>query len=143
MGHPPGENNVYINNYVLTEVISLFLTATIQIFGEMKDPPEKIKVCFGLTREDLYVEIDDEGTTYELSAHPIDQYGSYPGRKAPATKEKTFWIDFRLKDAVPEVEALKLLKEIYHWFGITDEQMPYVDSTSVPDRVDRARYASS
>ena len=63
-----------------------------------------------------------------------------PPEKVPA-EDCTFWIDFRLKDAVPEVEALKLLKEIYHWFGITDEQIPYVDSASVPQRVDRARYA--
>jgi len=138
-----GENSIYINNYVLTEVVSLFLTTAIQIFGEMQDPPEKIKICFGLSRENLYVEIDDEGTTYELSAHPINQYGSYPGQKAPAAEDKTFWIGFTLKDAVPEVEALKLLKEIYHWFGITDQQIPYVDSASVPERVDRGRYPSS
>jgi len=137
----PAENNIYINNFVLTEVVSLFLTATIQIFGGMQDPPEKIKVCFGLTREDLHVEIDGEVTTYELSAHPIDRvFGSYSGRKVLA-EDTTFWIDFTLKDAAPEVEALKLLKEIYHWFGITDEQIPYVDSASVPQRVDRARYA--
>jgi hypothetical protein len=138
-----GENNIYINNYVLTEVVSLFLTATLRIFGGMQSPPEKIKVCFGLTREDIYVEIDGRTTTYELSTHPIDQYGSYPGSKAPAAEGKTFWIDFALKDAVPEVEALRLLREIYHWFGITDEQIPYVDFASVPQRVDRARYASS
>jgi hypothetical protein len=56
---------------------------------------------------------------------------------------KTFWIDFEIKDAIPEVEALKLLKEIYHWFGITDEEIPYVDYTSVPSSVDRKRYAGS
>lgn len=136
-----GENNIYINNYVLTEVVSLFLTAAIQIFGGMQDPPEKIKICFGLTREEVYV--TNNGTTYELSAHPINQFGSYPGLKAPAAEDKAFWIDFTLKDAVPEVEALKLLKEIYHWFGITDEQIPYVDFVSVPQRVDRARYPPS
>jgi hypothetical protein len=135
-----GENNIYINNYVLTEVVSLFVSATAEIFGGMQDPPEKIKVCFGLAREDLYVEIGSDRATYELSAHPIDRvFGSYPGKKVPA-EDRTFWIDFNLKDAVPEVEALKLLKEIYHWFGITDEQIPYVDSASVPQRVDRARY---
>jgi hypothetical protein len=137
----PEENNIYINNFVLTEVVSLFLTATIHVFGGMQDPPEKITVCFGLKREDFYVEIDGERATYELSAHPIDRvFGSYSGRKVPA-EDRTFWIGFTLKDAVPEVEALKLLKEIYHWFGITDEQIPYVDSASVPQRVDRARYA--
>jgi len=136
-----GENNIYINNYVLTEVISLFLTATIQIFRGIQDPPEKIKVCFGLAREDVYVEIDDERTTYELSARPVDRvFGSFSGQKVPA-EDRTFWINFTLKDSVPEVEALRLLKEIYHWFGITDEQIPYVDSASVPQRVDRAQYA--
>jgi hypothetical protein len=132
-----GDNNIYTNNYVLTEVVSRFLTAAIQIFGERQDPPEKIKICFGLTRQE--VDVANKGTTYELSAHPINQFGSYPGRKAPPAEDRTFWIDFTLKDAVPEVEALKFLKEIYHWFGITDEQIPNVDSTSVPERVDRAR----
>jgi hypothetical protein len=75
------ENNIYINNYVLTEVVSLFLTATIQIFSGMQAPPVKIKVCFGMTREDVYVAND--GTTYELSARPIDRLGSYSGKKVP------------------------------------------------------------
>jgi hypothetical protein len=82
-----------------------------------------------------------EDATYELSHVPISpQFGSSQGRKVPA-ENKTFWIEFELKDAIPEVEGLRLLKEIYHWFGITDEQIPYVDSTSAPERVDRARYA--
>jgi len=135
-----GERNIYINNYVLTEVASLFLTATIQIFRGMQDPPEKIKVYFGLASEDLRVEIDDERTTYELGVHPIDRlFGSYSGKKMPA-EDKRFSIDFTLKGAVPEEEALKLLREIYHWFGFTDEAIPYVDSAAVPQRVDRARY---
>jgi hypothetical protein len=69
----------------------------------MQDPPEKIKICFGLTREEVYVV--NNWTTYELSARRINQFGSYPGRKAPAAEDRTFWIDFTLKDAVPEVEA--------------------------------------
>lgn len=84
-------------------MVSLFLTAAIQIFGEMQDPPEKIKICLGLTREEVYVV--NNWTTYELSARRINQFGSHPGRKAPATEDRTFWIDFTLKDAVPEVEA--------------------------------------
>jgi hypothetical protein len=129
--------NYYINNYVMTEVISLFLVLTIQIFSSTQEPPENIRVFFGFMRERA------EGASYELSHHPISpQFGSLQGRKVLADN-KMFWIDFELKDAIPEVEALKLLKEIYHWFGITDEQIPYVDSTSVPERVDRARYTSS
>jgi hypothetical protein len=126
--------NLYINNYVLTEVISLFLVLTIQILTSVEEPSERVRVSFGFTREKA------EGATYELSHHPVSrQFGSLQGRKVPA-ENKIFSINFELKDAIPEVEALKLLKEIYHWFGITDEQIPYVDSTSVPERVDRARY---
>jgi hypothetical protein len=127
--------NLYINNYVMTEVISLFLVLAIQVFRSMQAPPERVRVSFGFMREKA------EGATYELSHNPISPvYGSSQGQKVLA-ENKTFWIDFELKDAIPEVEALKLLKEIYHWFGITDEQIPYVDSTSVPERVDRKRYA--
>jgi hypothetical protein len=137
---PAENNNIYINNFVLTEVISLFLTVTIQIFSGIQYPPENIKVCFGLKREDLSLEIGIGNKTYELSSRRIDPVlGSYSGRKV-AAEDMTFWIDFTLKDAIPEIEALKLLKEIYHWFGITDEQIPYVDSASVPQRVDRTRY---
>jgi len=129
------ERNLYINNYVMTEVISLFLVLTIQIFSNTQEPPENVRVCFGFMAENT------EGATYELSSHPISQqFGSSQGQKVPA-ENKRFWIEFELKDAIPEVEALRLLQEIYHWFGITDEQIPYVDSTSVPERVDRARYA--
>jgi hypothetical protein len=131
---PRKEENLYINNYVMTEVVSLFFVLTIQILRSMPDPPKRAQVCFGLMREKA------EGATYELSHHPISRFGSNRGAKVPA-ENRTFWIGFDLKDAIPEVEALKLLKEIYHWFGITDEQIPYVDATSVPERVDRARYA--
>jgi hypothetical protein len=137
-----GEYNIYINNYVLSEVVSLFFSLAIQVFGGMQGPPEEIRVCFGLMREDLYITVGDATWNYELSDHPIDRVmGSFGGRKAPAVENKMFWIEFKLKDAIPEVEALKLLKEIYHWFGITDERIPYVDSTSVPERVDRSSYS--
>ena len=127
--------NLYINNYVMTEVVSLFFTLTTQIFNGTQKPPERLRVYFGFMRE------NSEAATYELSDHPVDPVlGSFEGKKVPA-KNNVFWIEFELKDAIPEVEALKLLKEIYHWFGITDEQIPYVDSTSVPERVNRARYA--
>ena len=132
------DKNIYINNYVLAEVVSLFLTSAVRIFGEMQGPPDNIKVGFGLTRENNHVAND--GTTYELSSHAVDRFGSYPGKKVPA-ENTILWIDFTLKDAVPEVEALKLLKELYHWFGIMDEQIPYVDFSSDPQRVDRARFA--
>ena len=127
--------NLYINNYVMTEVVSLFLVLTIQIFNGTQDRPEKVRVCFGFMGENT------EATTYELSHVPISPpVGSFAGQKVSA-ENKTFWVDFELEDAIPEVEALKLLKEIYHWFGITDEEIPYIDSTSVPERVDRARYS--
>jgi hypothetical protein len=127
--------NLYINNYVLTEVVSLFLALIIQIFRSLQARPERVRVSFGFMRENA------KGATYELSQHPISlQTGSFEGQEVVADN-KTFWIDFDLQDAIPEVEALRLLREIYHWFGITDEQIPYVDSTSVPQRVDRARYA--
>jgi hypothetical protein len=77
-----GDNNIYINNYVLTEVVSLFLIAAIPIFGEMQDPPENIKNLFRI--EEKRSLCSHNGMTYELSAHPINQFGSYPGRKAPA-----------------------------------------------------------
>jgi len=118
----------------MTEVISLFLVLAIQILSSIQQPPERVRVSFGFMWEKT------EGSTYELSHVPISpQVGSFQGRKVTA-ENKIFGIDFELKDAIPEVEALKLLKEIYHWFGITDEQIPYVDSISVPERVDRARY---
>jgi hypothetical protein len=134
---PRKEANLYINNYVLTEVISLFFVLTIQILSGAQDPPEKVRVAFGFMRESA------ENATYELSHHPVSrQFGSFEGQKVPA-QNKIFWVDFQLKDAIPEVQALKLLKEIYHWFGITDEMIPYIDSKSVPERVDRGSYTGS
>jgi hypothetical protein len=131
---PRKGENLYINNYVLTEVISLFFVLTVQVFSGVQAPPERVRVAFGFMRESA------ESTTYELSHHPVSRpVGSFGGNKVPA-QNKIFWIEFQLKDAIPEAEALNLLKEIYHWFGITDELIPYVDSKSVPRRVDRTRY---
>jgi hypothetical protein len=93
---------------VLTEVVSLFLTAAIQIFGERQDPPEKIKICFGLTREE--VDVANKGTTYELSAHPINQFGSYPGRKASPAEDRIFWIDFTLERCCPQDRGFEVIE---------------------------------
>jgi hypothetical protein len=131
---PRKGDNWYINNYVLTEVISLFFRLTVQIFSGQQNPPQNVRVAFGFMRESA------ESATYELSHRAVSrQYGSFQGNKVPA-QNRTFWIEFQSKDAVPEIEAVKLLKEIYHWFGITDEIIPYLDSTSVPERVDRTQY---
>jgi hypothetical protein len=129
-----GERNSYINNYVLTEVVSLFCTLVIKLFSSIQAVPEKAIVGFGLTTGDVQ--------SFELSTHPIDPtFGSFPGKRI-AAKDKTFWIEFELKNAIAEVEAFRLLQEIYHWFGFLDEQIPYVDFRSNPPRVDRSRYSA-
>jgi hypothetical protein len=132
----PGKNgNLYINNYVLTEVIALFFRLTLQLYPAMHPPPEQIRIMFGLTRDINY------DSTYELSHHPINvQWGMSSGSKIPA-KNKIFQVAFDPKATEPEVEALRLLREIYHWFGITDENVPYVDRTSFPERIDVSRYS--
>jgi hypothetical protein len=105
----------------------------IKVFGTIQDAPKKARVGFGLTTGDVQ--------SFELSTHPIDPtIGSFSGKKIPA-EDKTFWIEFDLKDAIAEVEALRLLQEIYRWFEFMDEQIPYVDFRSQPPRVDRSRYA--
>jgi len=127
-----GERNAYINNYVLTEVVSLFCALVIKVFGSIQAAPERARVGFGLTTGDAQ--------SFELSTQPIDpSIGSFSGKKIPA-EDKTFWIEFDLQNAIAEVEALRLLHEIYHWFGFMDEQIPYVDFQSNPARVDRSRY---
>ena len=128
-------NNLYINNYVLTEVVALFFTLAIRIYEAVQQKPERVKVTFGFLTD------KPEGATYELSRVPVSrQFGSYQGTNVSA-ENKRFEIDFELQGAVPEVEALRLLKEIYHWFGFTDESIPYVNSKSSPQRVDREHYA--
>jgi hypothetical protein len=98
------EKNLYINNYVMTKVISLFLVLTIQIVGSMQVPPEKVRVFFGFMSEKA------EGTTYELSCSSRQgTVWELSGAEVPA-ENKIFWIGFELKDAIAEVEALKLLK---------------------------------
>jgi hypothetical protein len=133
MRRKAGSRNTYINNYVLTEVISLFCKLVIEVLGGIKDAPEEASICFGLTAGDA--------ETFELSERPIDpQFGSFQGKRIPA-EDKTFWIRFCLKDAIAEVEALRLLQEIYRSFGYMDEQIPYVDFGFNPQRIDRTQYA--
>jgi len=132
--HDP-DTNIYINNFVLTEVVSLFFTLAIQIYGHLKEPPEEIIVYFALTRNQGAKDV-----TYELSSLPIDRvYGSYGGMRVPAN-DKSFTMEFSLRDAIAEVEAVNLLKEIYHWFGIKDDDIPYIDFGAVPPRVNKAYY---
>jgi len=83
---------------------------------------------------------EPEDKNYELSHIEVSpQVGSFRGRTMPA-ENKVFSVDFHLNGAIAEIESLRLLKEIYHWFGITDENIPYVDSESLPERIDRNRY---
>ena len=69
---------------MLTEVVSLFCTLVIKVFGSIQAAPEKARVGFGLTTGDVQ--------SFELSTHPIDPtIGSFSGKKIPA-EDKTFWM---------------------------------------------------
>lgn len=131
----PSEDNLYINNFVLAEAVSLFFTLIVQVFAFAVPTPKEIAVWLGFTRAAESI------TSYELSSHRIAvPFGPMSGNKIPS-EDKTFDLVFRLDGAVPEVEALELLRKIYHWFGFTDEEMPYVDRSSDPHRVNRNMFS--
>ena len=128
-----------INNYVLTEVVSLFFRLVIQVFTSTEPLAHRIQVCFGLfgTKE--------SDVPYELSQHPLTNHAPYgfKGLSAPTSGEKTFAVDFDLEAAEPEVEAYRLLKEIYNWFSFTDDDIPYVKRGAAAPRIDSSVYKAS
>jgi hypothetical protein len=125
-----------INNYVLGEVVSLFFGLAIQVFAFTEPLAQRIQVCFG------FFGTQEKDVPYELSHHPLANYAPYgfKGVSAPTSGEKTFVVDFDLKDAKPEVEAYKLLREIYNWFGFTDDNIPYIKRNESPHRIDLTVY---
>lgn len=131
----PSEDNLYINNFVLTEIVSLFLTLVVQVFVFAVPIPKEVAVWLGFTPTLASI------TSCELSNHRIAApFGPMSGNKM-AVEDTTFDSVLRLDGAVPEVEALRLLEKIYHWFGFTDDTIPYVDRSSDPHRVNRKMFS--
>jgi hypothetical protein len=128
-----------INNYVLSEVVSLFFGLAIQIFAFTEPLAQRIQVCFG------FFGTQEKDVPYELSNHPLSNYAPYgfKGVPAPTSGEKTFAVEFDLKEAEPEVEAYKLLREIYNWFGFTDDSIPYVKRETAAPRIDLTVYTKT
>ncbi len=122
-----------INNYVLTEVIALFFRLAKEIYRFSVPAPKILRVYFQL------IATDDR--KFELTHHRISKQYPHGFRGLEAMVQgKTFCTDFDLTDGIPEVGAFALLKEIYNFFGHSDDQIPYVDRRSFPHRIDQNDY---
>jgi hypothetical protein len=107
--------SLFMNNYVLTEVVCLFLWLTTKILPLATPTPKTARLYFGV--------LGAQGRDVELSPHPISREFPYISRGSKMEMAgKTFSTDFQLKNAVPEVESFRLLKEIYNFFGYSDDK---------------------
>lgn len=126
-----GENELLINNIALTEVVYLFFRFSIEILKLAKPVPTEVKILFQLLRPPNDDRVFKLGNA-NFSAEWISDHG-YSEAPNPGRIIST---SFELQGAVPEVEAFRLLKNVFNLFGFTDAEIPYVDRQSSPARID-------
>jgi hypothetical protein len=125
------EDELLINNVALMETVCLFLELSVEMFRLAAPVPKQIKILFELK------DSPNEKRTYKLGNTNLsrDIVFDFGWREGPNNR-RVFAIQFDLESAIPQAEAFELLKQIYNWFGFTDDQIPYVDRKSTPIRID-------
>ena len=124
-------HELLINNIALIETICLFLRLSIEMFRLATPIPKQIKIFFEFMNSGNGKRVFKLGNA-SLSRQLVFDHG---WREAPS-KRNVFVFQFDLEGALAEAEAFNLVKEIYNWFGFTDDQIPYVDRSLRPVRLD-------
>jgi len=114
------DGSLQMNPLALAEPIYLFALLSNLIYEESVTPPHRIEYRIRL---DCLIQ---NGTTASLSEGALDPFffGNPLTHPAPAsTFDRT--IVWQTGKIVAEVVAYELVKEVYNWFGISDDGIPY------------------
>lgn len=114
------KTGLIINTLALTEVVYLFAELTCEVHKESVPVAGKVRYEATLSA--------GESVRYVLSPCPVDGLWSELIKKtAPWPGGERWSISVERETSVPGSIAFALLKEIYAWFGIEADEIPYVD----------------
>lgn len=127
---PSGQHR--INPLALVEVTLSFAAFYKHVIADMRDAPKEIQL-----RVDL-MNFHDRGEKSSLVPYQLGTMAQMFGdglRVAPED-EATFSKRFRASEFDPASAAYEIVREIYLWFGITEDKIPYVKVDAGGSRVD-------
>jgi hypothetical protein len=120
-GSPRQDGYTRMNPLALAEPVFLFSELSLLMYRESSQVPKKIEYRARLER------IGSEGNPATLSSGPLDPTSFESGERhhAPASNmDRSTTIDWN-----PNIDsgiiAYEIVKEIYNWFGISDDGIPY------------------
>lgn len=120
-GSPRQDGHMRLNPLALVEPIYLFADLTRLVYAESIEVPHKVEYRVRFER------ISWEGKAATLAEGPLDntffESGARHSAPAPVMDKSTIisWIH----DIDPGIIAYQIIQEIYHWFGIADDKIPY------------------
>lgn len=123
-----------INNYAFTEVVTLFVLSSIELFKLATPTPHELQVQLGLLSG------PNKDKRYELGAHAVSRMLPITRGLSAPKDDGRFQIRFAFDKADVFADSFRLLSKVYNWFGFTDDQIPYQERGSNPRRVDRNCY---
>jgi hypothetical protein len=120
-GSPRQDGSFRMNPLALAEPVYLFAELSKLIYEESTRKPNQVEYRVRLER------VSEQEKPASLSEGQLDPVSFESGRRhfAPASDmEKTVTIDWR--DDIDSGEiAYEIVQEVYHWFGISDDGIPY------------------
>jgi len=121
---PPG-GSLRVNPLALCEPVYLFAKLSAVIYGESTIRPQT--VCYRV----FFRRLAENGKLAKLSEGPLHPTFFESGRShvAPdSDMERT--VIWEQPEIDPGAVAYQVLQEVYHWFGISDEGIPYTKKSA-------------
>lgn len=121
-----------INPLALVEVTVSFLTFYRNVIVDLVEAPRHIQV-----RVD-FRNLHADGVKTSLAPHALGTYAQVFEMEVHVAPDNdfTFVKNFVVKDFDPAAAAYVLVREIYLWFGMNEEQIPYVKQDSARSVID-------
>jgi hypothetical protein len=120
-GSPRSDGSLQLNPLALAEPVYLFAELSRLIYQESTQKPKHVEYRVRFER------LAQDGKPASLSEGPLDPIFFASGQRHDAwasDMERAITIDWG-DDIDPGEVAYELVQEVYHWFGISDDGIPY------------------
>lgn len=115
-----------INQLALLESIYLFVNLAFHVYKMANPLPENIE--FKIILQNL-----NKVNPHILKGGPLDSFGS--DHNAPENYSK-FCLGVKYKDLDVDLTAYRLVSQVYEWFGLAHDQIPYVKEIDGVRKID-------